>query len=275
MQLLIISAISTIIVSIAQIVKVSKEFIKYIYDQGYKIDSKRLKSVNQYINNINNNTSKLYMIFVPYYNLLYTVEFTNTLENRQTEVLNAMFSMGVIDKMNDYEEIEYSKNPKFSTGLLIEETVKNNLIGTRKINIKDGFKEGELIYKGKEIIYATRFLKEKSNEELLEILNNANRELIMNIITEKYGSVDYFCDMIKENAEKEIVSIANEVVKTNEYNYTLKAKEQLKELEEKEQIIVNKLGKFKIEIDMSENIEEKDLNNELKERIKVLKKERK
>ena len=142
MQLLIISAISTIIVSIAQIVKVSKVFIKYIYDQGYKIDSKRLKSVNQYINNINNKTSNLYMIFVPYYNLFYTVEFTNTLENRQTEVLNAMFSMGVIDKMNDYEEIEYSKNPKFSTGFLIEETVKNNLIGTRKINIKDGFKEG-------------------------------------------------------------------------------------------------------------------------------------
>lgn len=268
MQLIIISSIATIIVSTVQILKASKQFIKKIFDEGYKFNFKRTVEINNILNRVEDDEeSNLLTIFIPYYNLFYAAEFTRILENRSDEIIRTVVSMGVIEKMNDYEEIEYNRNPKFSTGMLIEEIVEEKLLASKKILVKDGLKESELIYRGKEVIYATRYLKDKSNEELLKILNDANRQLAIDVITKEYESIDNFCEALKKDSSDVILKLAIKMTEIEEYNYSILDEENMKKLEENENKIVNVLGPSKVVIDLS--------NTEEKNEVLILKKKRK
>ena len=258
MNLLFITFISSTVVSFAQILNASKMLLKRIFDEGFKIDPKRLREVNDFLHK-NGQANNLHMLFVPYINLYYSVVMTKAIENLNNEVFNSLLTMGVIEKMNDYELIEYSKNPDLHTGINIENLVDDKLLASKKIVVKDGFKEGEIVYRGKEIIYKTRFLKDKTEEEILEIMRNANRDLVIDIVIKNYKSIENFCKAMETNKGDVILKLALEITSAEEYIYNVPSAEKNESLKEKENVIMNSLGEFTRVVDLTETDENQEV----------------
>lgn len=161
--------------------------------------------------------------------------------------------------MNDYELIEYSKKPNLYTGIKIENIVDDKLLASKKIVVKDGFKEGEIVYRGKEIIYKTRFLKDIAEEEISEIMHNANRNLVIDAVIKHYESIENFCKAMEENQKDVILKLALEITSTEEYTYNVPTDEKAESLKQKEKVIMNSLGEFKRVVDLTETEEKQEV----------------
>lgn len=270
MQLLIFGSIATIIVSLVENFRIIINFYKEVFNEGYKLNDNRINEINTFFNRISDGKiNNLAYLFVPGYNLYLTSELSKILGENNEEAFNTLYMMGVIEKMTDYEKIEYERKLGFINGVIIDKIVEEKLENTRIVIVKNRFKESNIVYKGKEVIYKTGEMAEKSDEEVLTIVNNANRELVMNTILDKYGNIDNFCEAVKNDYEGVILHIAKNVVENKEYEYRYPTEEKMNILEKQEKEITDKIGSFKIEIDLSDQEEFKG------ERVKVLRKDRK
>lgn len=93
-------------------------FVKYVKDNGYKINDELM---NEYIDNINETYPKLkyekLVNFIPYLNILFMMKDTLEFNKMMPYTFNELKMLGILEEMSKEEKESYIKNPSIFNSL--------------------------------------------------------------------------------------------------------------------------------------------------------------
>lgn len=235
--------ILTILSSYGVIIYNSINFMKNVYDVGYKFNAKNLKDYGDEIQNLPiNKIFKLGML-IPFYNLYSSFKAMLDFSQYENQILLELKTLGIIEEMNEFEKQEYAKNPSLKTELISQSRLEKAM----KVTIKEELGESVAYVevndkKDFDIIYTTGPISKLSKEEqeaaIVTVFKNCKKELIDTFIQELDNDEN---DIIKNSQRNEICNKQDE----NKLEAIRKKKEELIKL--KQELIARETDKEIIE----------------------------
>lgn len=233
----------TIISSYGIVIYNSINFMKSIYDGGYKINKEVLKDFNNKTQDLPfKKTFKLSMI-LPFYNLYTSFKAMLEFSQYKNRIILELKTLGIIEEMTEFEKQEYFKNQSLKTVLINQKRLEN----ATKITIKeeigesvayiDRDEEGKII-----ILYTTGPISRLSKEEqraTVAIAASKMREEMLDSLIQELSCAE--SDIIENKQSTGNISKLDE----NKLESIRKGKEELINL--KQELIARKTNKEIIE----------------------------
>ena len=182
--------------------------IKYVYDNGYKINTKN--NVKEYGDETQdlqiNNIFKLSML-IPFYNLCTSFKMMIDCSKNEEQFLLELKTLGIIEEMTEFEKQEYEKSPSLKTGLISQSRLENAMKITIKEELGESVAYVEVNDKEElDIIYSTgpisRLSKEDQKAKIVKFSKEMTKELFDSFI-QKLSSSE---KDINENKQTNMIS---------------------------------------------------------------------
>lgn len=236
--------ILTILSSYGVMIYTSINLIKYVYDNGYKINTKN--NVKEYGDETQdlpiNNIFKLSML-IPFYNLCTSFKMMIECSKNEDQFLLELKTFGLIEEMTEFEKQKYEKNPSLITGFINQSRLEKAM----KITIKEELGESVAYVevndkKDFDIIYTTGPISRLSKEEQKAKLIKFSKETTKEFLDDFIQKLDTYENEVTEN--KQTNDISNDEDENN-LEIIRKKKENLIKL--KQELIDSETNKETIE----------------------------
>ncbi len=234
--------ILTILSSYGVMIYTLINLIKYVYDNGYKINTKNnVKEYGDETQDLPINNIFKFSMLIPFYNLCTSFKMMIECSKNEDQFLLELKTFGLIEEMTEFEKQKYAKNPSLKTGLISQNRIEKAMKITIKEELGESVAYVEMNNDDLDIIYSTGPISRLSKEEQKAKVVKFSKEMTKELVDSFIQRLDNFEKDINENKQTNMISNDEaennlETIRKRKENL-IKLKQELIESEANKEII--------------------------------------